>query len=106
MLSHQRPKLAQERGFLQSVLYLVRFPYIPHFSFFLLFFLAIEFENPSWSKPLFLFLCFFLGDSCYDLVISFFGGNSPATLHRLSVAVGVLRSFLDVARQSPLSELV
>ncbi|KAJ8632147.1 hypothetical protein MRB53_025483 [Persea americana] len=32
-------------------------------------------------------------------------GNSPAALCRLSVAVDVLRSFLDVACQSPLSEL-
>ncbi|KAJ8644285.1 hypothetical protein MRB53_006033 [Persea americana] len=45
------------------------------------------------------------GDPCCDLLLSSFGSNSPAALHLLSVAVGVLRSFLDVAHQSPLSEL-
>lgn len=47
----------------------------------------------------------FLGHPCFDLALSSFGGNSPATLRRLSVAVGILRSFLDVAYRSLLSEL-
>ncbi|KAJ8635790.1 hypothetical protein MRB53_010057 [Persea americana] len=38
-------------------------------------------------------------------VILVFRGNSPATLRRLSVVVSVLRSFFNVAEQSPLSEL-
>ncbi|KAJ8630562.1 hypothetical protein MRB53_023885 [Persea americana] len=48
----------------------------------------------------------FFGNPCYDLTLSSFGGSSSTALHRLSVAVGVLQSFLDVAGQSPLFELV
>ena len=54
------------------------------------FFLGIEFlKTPRSFEPL-SFSLFFIGDPCCDLELSSFGGNSPVTLRRLLVAVGVL----------------